>query len=162
MSGHDCFPRDFRNVDVQSWKGDIPIGHTYTLGVAGDVFFRKLRDSGQITASVHEETGVTYVPPRIYCPQTFDPVKKYAKVGPEGTIDTFTLVGRGRDGKPLDEPRILAMIRFDGAEGGLLHWVGGCKPEQVQIGMRVKAVFEPKRKRTGQLSDIRHFAPAGG
>lgn len=160
MSSHQSFPRQQRNVDVKSWKGDIPIGHTYTMGIAGDVFFRNLRDKGQITASVHAGSGVTYVPPRIYCPQTFEPVEKYTKVGPTGTVDTFTLVGRGRDGEPIDEPRVLAMIRFEGAEGGLLYWVGGCEPDEVHIGMRVKAVFEPKSKRTGQLTDIRHFAPA--
>lgn len=158
MSELDGFPREQRNVDISIWIGDIPVGHTYTMGVAGDVFFRKLRDAGQITASVYEGSETAHLPPQIYCAETFAPVKKYKKVGPEGTINTFTIVHRGRDGQPM-EPRPLAMIEIDGAEGGLLHWIGGCDPDKVHIGMRVKAVLEPKSKRKGCLSDIRHFAP---
>ena len=70
-----------------------------------------------------------------------------------GTVDTFTVYGEG------DDRRVLALVRVDGADGGLVHWIGGCDAEEVEIGMRVKAVVEPKGKRTGGLSDIRHFAP---
>ena len=161
MSEGNSFPREQRNVDISIWLGDIPIGHKYTMGVAGDVFFRKLRDAGQLTASVYEGSDTAYLPPQINCSETFAPVKRYKKVGPNGTIDTFTIVHRGRDGQALEQPRALAMIKVDGAEGGILHWIGGCPPEKVHIGMRVKAIFEPKSKRKGCLSDIRHFAPLG-
>ena len=60
----------------------------------------------------------------------------------------------------MGDERVLALVRLDGADGGLVHWIGGCKPADVEIGMRVKAVLEPKSKRKGGLSDIRHFAPA--
>ena len=159
MSEYDSFPREQRNVDISIWLGDIPVGHTYTMGVAGDVFFRKLRDAGELTASVYEGSNTAHIPPQIYCPKSFAPVKRYKKVGPKGTINTFTIVTRGRDGQPLKEPRALAMINIDGAEGAFLHWIGGCTLDKVHIGMRVKAIVEPKSKRKGQLSDIRHFAP---
>jgi uncharacterized OB-fold protein len=159
MSEFDAFPRELRNVDISIWLGDIPVGHKYTMGVAGDVFFRNLRDAGELTASVYEGSDTAYLPPQIFCPETLAPVKRYKKVGPNGTIDTFTIVHRGRDSRPLKEPRALAMIKIDGAEGGILHWIGGCPLEKIHIGMRVKAVFEPKSKRKGSLNDIRHFAP---
>ncbi len=150
------FPRDFRNVDARSWHGDIPMGHKYTMGVAGEEFFKHLRDKGEISATLHEGNDTPTLPPRLFDTDTFAPVDKWVKVGPGGTVETFTVYGEGADGK---DQRVLAMIRVDGADGGLVHWIGGCDADEVEIGMRVKAVIEPKKKRTGALSDIRHFAP---
>ena len=150
------FPRDLRNVDARSWHGNIPMGHKYTMGVAGEQFFKRLRDKGEIAATLHQGNDTPTLPPSLYDADTLAPVDKWVKVGPGGTIDTFTVYGEGK------QQRVLAMVRVDGAEGGLIHWIGGCNADDVEIGMRVKAVFEPKAKRTGALSDIRHFAPARG
>jgi hypothetical protein len=147
------FPRDTRNVDARAWHGNIPMGHKYTMGVAGEEFFKRLRDKGEIAATLHEGAELPSLPPSLFDPETFAPLAKWVKVGPGGTVDTFTVYGEGED------RRVLALIRVDGAEGGLVHWVGDCDAADVSIGMRVKAVFEPKKKRKGALSDIRHFAP---
>lgn len=148
------FRRDFRNSDARSWHGDIPMAHKYTMGVAGEEFFTRLRDRGEISATLHEGNDTPTLPPRLFDTDTFAPVDKWVKVGPGGTVDTFTVYGEG------DDQRVLAMISVDGADGGLVHWIGGCDADEVEIGMRVKAVVEPKKKRTGALSDIRHFAPS--
>lgn len=147
------FPRDLRNVGARSWHGNIPMGHKYTMGVAGEEFFRRLRDKGEIAATLHEGADTPTLPPSLHDPETFAPVARWVKVGPTGTVDTFTVYGEGK------QRRVLALLRIDGAAGGLVHWIGGCDPAEVAIGMRVKAVFESKRKRTGALGDIRHFAP---
>jgi uncharacterized OB-fold protein len=148
------FPRDFRNVDARAWHGNIPMGHKYTMGVAGEEFYKRLRDKGEIVATLHEGNETPVLPPRLYDTDTFAPVDKWVKVGPGGEVDTFTVYGEGKD------QRVLALIRVDGADGGLVHWIGGCDADEVEIGMRVKAVVEPKKKRNGGLRDIRHFAPA--
>lgn len=150
----DGFPRDLRNVRARSWHGNIPMGHKYTMGVAGEEFFRRLRDKGEIAATLHEGADTPTLPPSLYDPETFAPIAKWVKVGPGGTVDTFTVYGEGK------QRRVLALVHLDGADGGLVHWIGDCDPAEVSVGMRVKAVFEPKSKRTGALSDIRHFAPA--
>ncbi len=149
----NTFRRDFRNVDARAWHGNIPMGHKYTMGVAGERFFSRLRDKGEISATLHEGNDIPTLPPSLYDPDSFAPVEKWVKVGPGGTVDTFTVYEEG------DDVNVLALIRLDGADGGLVHWIGGCDPGDVEIGMRVKAVFEPKSKRTGALADIRHFRP---
>ena len=172
------FRRDFRNRDARSWHGDIPMGHKYTMGVAGEEFFKRLRDKGEISATLHQGNDTPSLPPRLFDADTFAPVDKWLNVGPGGTVETFTVYGEagmgrvsgvsgvgdedGDDGEDDKEQRILAMIRVDGADGGLVHWIGGCDADEVEIGMRVKAVIEPKQKRTGALSDIRHFTPFSG
>src|ERR1700733_11997730 len=42
-------------------------------------------------------------------------------VGPEGTVLTWTWMGRRLAGQPLDRPFGWALIRLDGADTGLLH-----------------------------------------
>ena len=81
------------------------------------------------------------------------------KVAPTGHVCTFTVLTEGRRGEEFDAPRVLAMIRFDGIDGGLIHWLG-CDPDEAEIGMQVKAVLAAKKDRKGGLGDIKHFAPA--
>ena len=152
------FPRESRNVDARSWHGDIPIGHKYTMGVAGERFFQHLKKHGEITATIHEGSEAVGLPPRLYDTDTFAPIREWVTVGPGGTVETFTIVRKDRHGEKYESPRVLALVRVDGAEGGLMHWLGNCDPSDVTLGMRVRAVFEEER--TGGMSDIRHFEPA--
>ncbi len=152
------FPREFGDVDPRAWHGDIPVGHKYTMGVAGEHFFQHLKEHGEITATIHEGSETAVLPPRLYDTDTFAPIQDWVTVGPEGTVDTFTILDKDRHGEPYDAPRVLALVRVDGAAGGLVHWIGSCAPDDVTIGMRVRAVFEEERR--GGMSDIRHFEPA--
>lgn len=165
-SSPGTFRRDFRNRDARAWHGDIPMRHKYTMGVAGEEFFKRLRDKGEISATLHQGNDTPTLPPRLFDTDTFAPVDKWVKVGPGGTVETFTVYGdggsEGGEGGEDRQLRVLAVIRIDGADGGLVHWIGGCDADEVEIGMRVEAVFEPEKKRTGALNDIRHFAPARG
>jgi uncharacterized OB-fold protein len=52
------------------------------------------------------------------------------------------------------------MIRIDGTDSGLLHWLGDVDPADARIGMRVEAVLKPQSQRTGSVLDIVHFRPA--
>ena len=52
------------------------------------------------------------------------------------------------------------MIEIDGASsGGFLHYLGEVKPDEIRIGMKVKAVWKPPEERTGSILDIRYFRP---
>ena len=59
------------------------------------------------------------------------------------------------------EPVIMAMIRLDGTQGGVVHYLGEIKPEDVTIGMAVQAVLKPKKERKGSITDIKYFKPVG-
>jgi len=63
------------------------------------------------------------------------------------------------NGAKLKEPTIYALIKIDGADGGLVHKLGEINPEKVKISMKVEAVFKSKEKREGSINDIRYFKP---
>jgi uncharacterized OB-fold protein len=134
--------------------------YIYTPGVAGDKFFKALRDEEKLLATHCESCNHTYLPPRMYCERCFSKLEKWVEAKPTGVVDTFTLAHEDRDGNRLPEPVLVAFIRIDETDGGLLHKLEGVDEKSVKIGMKVKAVFADKAKRTSGLTDIDHFAPA--
>ena len=55
----------------------------------------------------------------------------------------------------------MAVVEIDGASSGMgiLHLLGGVRPKDVYIGMKVKALWKPRSERVGAITDIRYFAP---
>jgi uncharacterized protein len=141
---------------VRTVEGAIPVRHRYTAGVAGDRFFRALRDRGEILGTPCSACGVTYVPGRMFCERCFAELTDWVKVGPGGTLESFTAVHLDLDGQPLVEPAWVGLVMLDGATTVLPHRLepNGTEP---RIGSRVEAVIEPKSKRSGSINDIRGF-----
>jgi uncharacterized OB-fold protein len=134
--------------------------YVYTAGVAGERFYIALRDEGKLLATRCDKCNITYMPPRMYCDKCFTELANYKEVPPKGTIESYTITYFDMDGKPLPEPIVLAFIKIDQTDGGLIHRVGDIKPESLKIGTKVEAFFKAKGQRTGALTDIKCFKPA--
>jgi len=147
--------------ETRSMPGSLPTHYRYTAGVAGQKFLAALRDEGDLLGSHCDKCNYTYVPGRMYCERCFAalPESAWRKVGPGGTLASFTVVHVDLDGNPLDAPRTLGLIRLDGAGGTLVHDLGELGARAPRAGMRVTAVLKPKAERTGSILDIRYFRP---
>jgi uncharacterized OB-fold protein len=144
--------------DVVLWEGRVPIRHRYTPGVAGEAFFTTLRDRGEFLASRCESCGITYCPARLFCERCFDgPLAADRTAGPQGTVESFTVGYRGIEGQELEEPVTVGLIRLDGADTVLVHFLLG---EGFGLGDRVEAVLHPKARRSGSILDVRGFRAA--
>jgi uncharacterized protein len=142
--------------DVILHEGRIPLRHRYTPGVAGEAFFRALKERGELVASPCESCGITYCPARLFCERCFaGPLEADMTVGPGGTVESFTVGQVGVEGEPLDQPVVLGLVRLDGADTVLVHRL--LDAEEVSIGDRVEAVLEPEGERTGSILDVRGF-----
>jgi len=141
------------------WEGAIPVNYVYTYGLAGEKFFRAVKDKGTLLGTRCEVCDVTYVPPKIYCDRCFAKLEKYIDVGTTGFIESFTVSFKDMDGSDKERPRILAMIRIADTDGGMIHYLEGIAPDDIALGMPVQAVFKPKGKRTGSIDDIVGFGP---
>ncbi|MEO0073153.1 MAG: Zn-ribbon domain-containing OB-fold protein [candidate division WOR-3 bacterium] len=149
-------------TETGSWIGELPVSSRYTAGVAAEKFFVALRDKGQFLGSRCEVCGESYVPPKQYCEKCMTelPESSWVKVGPEGTVESWTVVHIGLDGKRLAEPELVGLIRLDGATTAIVHRLGGVKPCDLCIGIRVRPVLKPEKKREGAITDILYFQPA--
>jgi uncharacterized OB-fold protein len=140
-----------------SWLGELPVTNRYTYGLAGEKFFRTMKDEGHIMGTYCPHCDHTYVPAAAFCEQCLRKLDEWVDVGTIGDVVTYTFLNIGLDGSPLEKPEIVAFIRF--ADGGLIHRLGEIEPDQVEIGLMVEAVFKPKSKRIGSILDIKYFKP---
>ncbi len=58
---------------------------------------------------------------------------------------------------PCSEPFAFVLVKLDGADTALAHWVQG-NLQQVRVGARVRAVWHDDAQRVGSVKDIAHFA----
>ncbi len=146
--------------EVRAWTGEIPLESAYTAGVAGERWLRALQNEGKIYGARCTQCEITYVPARLYCERCMAhlPDDAWIEVGPAGTLESFTVLRVGLDGLPA-APRILALIRLDGADTLLVHELDEPGSQKPSIGMRVKAVFKPQPERVASIRDIAHFVP---
>jgi uncharacterized OB-fold protein len=145
--------------DAKVWYGNMPIESLYTVGIPGERFFHAIRDQGVIMGTACPSCNLTYVPPMLYCERCFTELEGWVDVGTKGTVYTYTVLWVSLEDNRLDEPEILALIRMDGVHGGLVHKLGEIRPDEVEIGMAVEAVFKPQKEREGSILDIKYFKP---
>jgi len=143
---------------ARHWLGDMETDYMYTLGVAGERFFKELKEKGRIMGAKCPRCGVIYVPPRMYCEKCFSKLEEWVDVGKKGIVHTFTIARIDVDGSKLEKPIIYALIKFERAHGGIIHKIG--ETDTVSIGMKVEAVFKLPKDRKASINDIKYFKPA--
>jgi len=141
-----------------AWHGEIPLQSRYTVGIAGERFFREIMENARLMGARCPQCDMVYVPPRLYCERCFEALEDWVELSPQGTVQTFTVLHLALDGSPLAKPQVLALIQLDGADTGLVHFLREVNPEELAFGMRVEAVFKPKPERQGSILDF-HFKP---
>ena len=141
----------------QSWKGSLPVTNRYTFGVAGERFFRAIKDEGRIMGTRCPHCEKIYVPGVLFCEQCLGELDEWIDMGTIGEVHTFTIVHVNEDGSPLESPEIVAFVKF--GDGGLIHRLAEIEIESVTIGMKVEAVFTELTERRGSILDIRYFRP---
>jgi hypothetical protein len=147
--------------EIKHWMGHMETDYVYTLGIAGEKFFKEIKENAKIMGAKCKKCGLIYVPPRLFCEQCFEKLNDWVEVSKRGTVHTYTMAYIDVDGSKLKEPIVWAMIRIDDVHGGFVHKLGEVNPQDVKIGMRVEAVFEDREKRVGSILDIKYFKPVG-
>lgn len=138
-------------------EGSIHIEYQWSAGIAGERFLSELRDHKRIMGTKCRRCGRVMVPPRIFCEECFVDDVGWVEARPTGRLVTFGECYFSTDGKRLDEPWILGIVKLDGTDGGLIHFIREAKAEDLEIGMPMEIVFKDVRE--GNILDISHFRP---
>ncbi len=101
-----------------------------------------------------------YVPPRGSCPTCAEALTDSVEVAQTGAVTAFSVVRIPFEGQQLSPPYACAHVLLDGADVPLLHIVGECDVDRVQVGLRVEAVWADPIEPT--LASIRYFRPVPG
>ncbi|HXE74178.1 MAG TPA: Zn-ribbon domain-containing OB-fold protein [Candidatus Xenobia bacterium] len=143
---------------VRSWRGGIPLQSLYTAGLGGQVFFKALKERGEIVGTRCRDCKQVYVPARAFCERCFAELTEQVKVKPEGTLTSFTFSYFDRDGKRMEAPDVLGLVQLEGATTVMLNrLLKVCEPSKISIGARVRVVIRPQARRTGSILDIEGF-----
>ncbi len=145
-----------------TWQGDIPITSRYTAGIAGERFLRAIKEEGKILGTRCRACDLVYVPATLFCERCFARLDEWVEVSSRGHLFTFTVLTRDLEDRPLAEPQVLAYVKLDGSDGGLIHYLGEVDPAELYIGLEVEAVFKDAAEREGSILDIRYFRPVRG
>jgi len=148
-----------KSEDAKHWADSIPLEFHYTAGVAGEEFLRELKDNGRLIASKCPKCKNSYVPARMYCATCFVETKDRHNITSQGEVYSFAVVDRDRSGKKLTKPAVIALVKFQGTKGGIVHLLDVESPKEASIGMKVAPVLRERSERTGSLSDILVFKP---
>ena len=147
----------FNGVEPLVHQSRINVPYSWWAGDTASRFFVALRDENKIMGTRCETCGKTFVPPRKTCPVCFEKIDNWVEVSSAGVVESFTVARRQLAAIARKVPVIFGLIRLDGADTAMVHYIDGVAPENLQIGMRVKACFNPHPQ--GQITDISHFKP---
>jgi len=97
----------------------------------------------------------------MYCEECFRRTDEWVKLRDSGRVNTFSISYVNVDASRRKNPILVAVVEVEGASKGMgiLHLLGEVSPVDVYVGMPVKAVWKPKPKRIGAITDIKYFRP---
>jgi uncharacterized OB-fold protein len=150
-------------VITTSW--DPKLEYAWDDGVAIGRYLAELKN-GRIIGKHCRKCDRVMLPPRMFCELCWRPTDEWTYVQDTGTINTFCISHVNWKAGRLDivggeRPYTPAVIEIDGAAPGMgiLHHINDVDPWQIEIGMKVKAVWKPAEERQGAITDIRYFEP---
>lgn len=137
----------------------LKMEYEYSLGAHAERFFQELRDHRRIMGVRCPACGRVYVPPRPVCGICYAEPAEWVEVSDQGSLVGCTVVELPfidpMTGERRPVPYGFAMVRLDGADTAMYHFLEETDPAKIFVGQRVKAVW--REPRTGSLRDILHF-----
>ncbi len=152
--------KDFTDGNILFHHDELDGNFAWDTGIAIAQYLQGLKE-GLLRGAFCSTCRRTVVPPRTVCEWCFRPMDHFVELKDTGTVNTFSLCYVTWDVKRISEPEIPAVIEIDGASPlhGIMHMLGEIDPENVHIGMKVKAVWKPAEDRVGAVTDILYFKP---
>jgi uncharacterized OB-fold protein len=131
--------------------------YTYTAGPVRSRFLLGLRDHKKIMGVKCPSCNRVFVPAKPTCFICLRELNEWVEVSSMGTVLTYSVVAQKAPCHKMTAPFIYGVIQLDGADTGLVHFLGEVDPDDLRIGMRVQAVFQEMRE--GSILDIKYFKP---
>lgn len=118
----------------QTWD----LSYRHALGGTVQAFFKGLAE-GRLLGRACPKCERVLVPPRAFCDRCYVNTEEWREVGPEGTIEMFTVVYEPFRGLP-EPPYALAYVRPANADTALLGYVHNVPLEDVAVATRTLAI----------------------
>lgn len=141
-------------------RTQMRIPYAYSAGLYIGRFLEELRDNEKIYANKCPKCGRLLLPPRIMCGRCSVRMGEWIEQGHKGTLVSFGVTIEPQvdvtTGENKKVPFTTAGIQLDGG-AAILHFLEETDASKLRLGMRVEAVFKPRKERQGLITDILHF-----
>lgn len=145
------------------YDGRIRMPYKWAAGKTSSYFLAQLRDHARLWGSSCPECKMTFMPPRKNCPRCVTVDTTWVELPPRGVLQTYTVVHFSEPAlQPKEPPYIYGIVKLDGADTGLTHFLGEVEPGKLRSGMRMEAVFKTREERQAMITDLLYFRPEGG
>jgi uncharacterized protein len=158
--GRDGAPPDAERPQVTIVTTPIRLGYDHTVSPGESSFLSGLAE-GRLIAQRCPACGKVYLPPRGACPVDGVPTRTEVDLPDTGIVTTFCVVNVPFQGQQVPTPYVAASVLIDGADIAIQHLILGCEPDDVRMGMRVRAVWKPREQWETSIRNIDHFEPTG-
>lgn len=150
-----------KDITYTWWEPEFQFA--WALGPAMSKFLTGLKEA-KIFGRTCRKCDRMLVPPRMFCDWCYGPTDEWVELPDTGIIETFSIAYLDADARRITEPILIGVIDLDGANEhhGFMHYFGEMKPEDLKIGLKVKAVWKPENEREGSIRDILYFKPLKG
>jgi uncharacterized OB-fold protein len=139
----------------------VQLDYLYSAGQAASRFLRAIAD-GKLIGQRCPVDGKVYFPTRGACPEHGVPTAgEIVPVADRGTIVSYSIVRVPSENLQVELPFAATTILLDGADSTFTHVLSECKLEEVHMGMRVQAVWQPRETWTTSMRNIKYFKPSG-
>ena len=163
--------KEEKRKETLAVEGDWPIGsYVYKAPPLYKELLACYKEK-KLIGSLCTGCGMVYVPLRNICGRCWRKIDARVGVSDIGTVTGFTISPEIRKGEvkvlgidPVEagwleegERLIMVYVKFDGANSNYTTILMNAKPEEVHIGMRVRAVWKDEPE--GKLSDLQGVEP---
>lgn len=129
------------------------------VGATMTTFFQRLKTEQRLYGMRCSNCQRVYLPPRPVCGDCWRMMDDWVALGSQGMIVGKTVchykILDSLTGKPRKTPFVLGLIKIDGADTTLNHFVKSPDQSRVGIGDRVEIVFRDALQ--GNVGDILYF-----
>ncbi len=146
------------DVELITIPGLWAFNYNYFAGANASRFFKELKEHRRIMGTRCPSCKRVLVPARGFCDACMEYTTEWKEVGPEGTLETFTIVATQFPGLPKP-PLVMAYVTLDGADTALINLVYGMELGDIDAAaqklnklprVRTKFIDEPK----GRITDF--------
>lgn len=140
--------RSLKDVEPMVYESGITVPYSWWAGHTADRFLTALKDEKKILGTTCDSCGRVFVPPKKTCPCCFTENIKWIAVSSTGTLVSYTIARRQLAALNKNVPVMFGLIRLDGADTAMLHYIRGIDEQQLFIGMRLEAIFAENAEAT--------------
>jgi len=161
FAGERLSSEEMKEVTHEEWAPAVK--YAWSCGEAMSRFLNELKKGKLIGRKCHKCKRVIF-PPKMFCEFCFRPTDEWVYLPDTGTVMTYSLSYLDKDARRIEEPILVGVIAIDGASEhmGIMHYFSEMDPDDLDFGLKVKAVWKPEKEREGSVTDIKYFKPLEG